>query len=410
VTILWFRRDLRVTDSTLLHLARGEVLPVFIFDPEILAPLPRDDKRVSFIFHALLELKKQLKKLKLDIAIFHGDVTKVFDYLKTLGAKEVVCSIDYDPYAISRDKKVELILPLKRVNDSFLFSPSEILTNNDTPYKVFTPYYNKALLRLTSKNLSTLQPSTDTFLYKNIDFERLLHIDNTIVKTEPIPSSIGFDDTLPHIPSPKESIQTFLPKLDSYHTDRDFPSLQGTSRLGLHLRFGTLGIRELLNIIYKQRDSNGKTTYIKELLWREFYASLLASFPHSAYENFYPLDIHYKNDSTIIEAFYSAKTGIPLIDAGIIELLETGYMHNRVRMIVASYLTKNLGIDWRIGERFFAKHLLDYEASSNIGSWQWCAGTGADAQPYYRRFNPLLQAKRFDPHGTYINRWLSIRK
>lgn len=394
----------------MLSLAEGEVLPIFIFDPYILDGLMREDVRVSYIFDSVLELKASLKALGLDLAIFYGKPKRVFEFLLSLGAKKVLCSVDYDSYAIIRDKEIQTILPLTRLNDSFLFEPSEILTNELKPYKVFTPYYKKALERLRYSDIGEQKLIYHTTLNRSVEFGHILKIESTVEKLPLNIDSIDFKYNPPAIPSGAEALELFLPKLADYAIDRDALDRDGCSKLGVYLRFGTLGARELVRTILTQKDNQGRETFIKELIWREFYAHLLANFPQTCEQNFNAKNIAYENNEEFIERFCTATTGVPIVDAAINQLKTTGYMHNRARMISASFLTKHLGVDWRIGERFFRRYLLDYEASSNIGSWQWCAGVGADAQPYFRIFNPYLQASRYDPLGAYIKKWLPVLK
>lgn len=411
MTILWFRRDLRIRDSFLLSLAKSEILPIFIFDPNILYELTPEDRRVSYIFDSVLELKRDLKKVGLDLAIFYGKPKMVFEFLLGLGAKKVICSVDYDSYAIARDKEIESIIELHRINDSFLFEPSTILTNKLKPYKVFTPYYKIALEHLQNIDISKKKlPHSPIILNRSLDFEHILKIEWTLKRVPIEINSIGFEYNPPNLPKALEALEIFLPKLANYNTDRDVLDINGCSKLGVYLRFGTLGIRELVRTVLAQRYSKGREVFIRELIWREFYAQLLANFPQTSEKNFNQKNIAYENKKEFIERFCSATTGVPIVDASINQLKKTGYMHNRARMICASFLTKHLGVDWRIGERFFRRYLLDYEASSNIGSWQWCAGVGADAQPYFRIFNPYLQASKYDPFGNYIKKWLPALK
>ncbi|MFW6307725.1 MAG: cryptochrome/photolyase family protein [Campylobacterales bacterium] len=400
--VLWFRRDLRAVDNPLLSFA-GEVLPIFIFDRDIIVDFAKDDRRFSFIYDALMELKDELKKIGLDILIFFAEPKDVFEFLKQNGARDVIASVDYDSYALKRDSCIESIIPFTRIYDSFLFTPEEILNKEGRPYRVFTPYYKSALKHLESKNIQKTDIAKPT-LANRFEFDKIYSIKEGVVEKRDISlESINLKRASYDTFSKDDVFNSLSLKLPDYQKYRDFLALDATTKVGVHLRFGTIGIRELVRKFLKVENS---ATYIKELLWRDFYAQLLANFPHSEFNNFNQLNIEYENSEERFLAFTEAKTGVPIVDAGVVELKSTGYMHNRVRMIVASFLTKNLGISWKWGERFFKEYLLDYEASSNIGSWQWAAGCGADAQPYFRIFNPYLQTQKFDKECEYIKKWL----
>lgn len=389
--ILWFRRDLRVNDSALLHFAKGEVLPIFIFDKNILDSLPKDDKRVTFIYDSVLKLKKSLKTLGLDLAIFYDEPIKVFEKLKN-EFDEVLCSVDFDSYAIKRDKEVEKLLPLHRYNDSFILNPNEHLKSDGTAYKVFTPFYK-------SLNLITEASSIEEFkLNKNIKLCSFAY-DN-------IPSleELGFEkqELLSFLyKDAKSLLEEFLLKIENYQEDRDYFYKDATSKLSVHLRFGLISAKEIFNIV-KKSNIYEYEFFIRELFWREFYNYILFHFPNSEKENFNGIKIEWNKSEEDFKKWCEGKTGVPIIDAAMIHLNQTGLMHNRLRMIVSSFLTKNLFIDWKKGEEYFALKLLDYEASSNIGSWQWSSSTGADAAPYFRIFNPYTQSSKFDKEGIFI--------
>jgi len=387
--ILWFRRDLRVEDSALLHYASGDVFPIFIFDKNILDKLPADDKRVTFIYNSVLSLKNQLQKIGLDLAIFHGDPQEIFASFKN-DFDEVLCSCDFDSYAVKRDNKIASILPIQRFYDSFLIHPSNGLKKDGTPYKVFTPFYRNLMPLWDSDNIQEYITSENIQLYK-YDFSNI-----------PTLESLGF--TIQKLPdflyqTAEELISEFIPKLSNYQESRDYFYMNGTSNLAVHLRFGLISPKQLFNRIKKYPHSE---FFIRELFWREFYNYILYYFPKSEYENFNGKEIIWNENEEYFKAWYEGKTGVPIIDAAMIHLNNTGLMHNRLRMIVASFLTKNLLLPWQWGEKYFAIKLLDYEASSNIGSWQWGASTGADSVPYFRVFNPYTQSAKFDKEGLFI--------
>ncbi|MDD3324289.1 MAG: deoxyribodipyrimidine photo-lyase [Sulfurospirillaceae bacterium] len=402
--ILWFRRDLRVEDNPLLS-QDGEVLPIFIFDENILKKLPKDDRRVDFIFKSVVKLKENLKKIGLDLALFFGKPKDVFEYLKTLGFSDVYASVDYDSYALERDKNITNILNLHRLNDTYIFEPNEILKKDSTPYLVFTPYYNMCKKLYSSAHSLSCEKAENRLCA--FSCEHILKIENnTLTPLHVEIKSIGFTSLHVNYQNPKEKLEIFKNKIENYSSDRDFLDKDATSHLSVDLRFGTISIREVLRKLEDfKNNSLHVEPFFRQLVFRDFYAYLLFHFPHLQWENYQKKTPTSKNRE-FFERFESAQTGYPLIDASINELLQTGYMHNRARMVVGSFFTKHLLLPWQDGEAFFAKHLLDYEASSNILSWQWCAGTGIDPQPYYRVFNPFLQSKKFDKNAQYIKKWL----
>ena len=389
--ILWFRRDLRVTDSALLQYAEDEVLPIFILDKNILGSLPKDDKRVTFIYESVLNLKRELQSLGLDLAIFYDEPLNVF---KTLAKDfdEVLCSIDFDAYAIKRDKEVEKIIPLKRFNDSFILNPNEHLKADKTPYKVFTPFY-KSLNLITQSFSIEEYKRNEKLKLTSFDYKKIISLEDLgFVKQEL--ASFLYKDA-------RGLLKEFLLKIDDYQVNRDFFYKDATSKLSVHLRFGLISPKEIFNIV-KKSNVNDCEFFIRELFWREFYNYILFHFPNSESKNFNGINISWNENEDDFKKWCEGKTGVPIIDAAMIHLNKTGLMHNRLRMIVASFLTKNLFIDWKKGEKYFALKLLDYEASSNIGSWQWAASTGADAAPYFRVFNPYTQSSKFDKDGLFI--------
>ncbi|MDD3499998.1 MAG: deoxyribodipyrimidine photo-lyase [Sulfurovum sp.] len=402
--ILWFRRDLRVTDNPLLSLG-GEVLPIFIFDTNILDPLPKNDRRVTYIFEQVMRLKRSLQRLDLDLRIFYGDPVEIFKVLEEEGFDEVAASGDYDSYARARDTKVSMILPFNSLHDTHIYQPDEVVKDDGNPYLVFTPFYNRAGSLFGKAHLRHYTPAKQRLLAA--DYKEITEIKGTSKKSLPLTlGSLGFEENQPSIPSPEAKLSALEKKLQAYAKERDYPALDATSNLSPELRFGVLGIRELLRFLAEQKKRGIDTEpFFRQLVFRDFYACLLYHFPKLAWENHrYPFNG--LKDRQKFDAFSEGKTGVLIVDAGIQQLLQTGQMHNRVRMICASFFTKDLLLPWQWGEKFFAQHLLDYDAASNILSWQWSAGTGVDPQPYFRIFNPWLQAKKFDKEAAYIKSWV----
>ncbi len=398
ITIHWFRRDLRLTDNAALYnalTANSNVLPLFIFDKLILDELEdKSDARVNFIFNTVLYLRLQLRKLKSDILIEYGDPLVVWKQLMDkYDIKAVYTNRDFEPYALQRDNHVQLLLanhniPFKTFKDQVVFEYKDVLKDDGKPYTVYTPYSRKWKLKLTAKDLEGY-PS-----------EKFV---SSFYKTAPLPeislSDIGFSRST--IPIPSSDINLAIVK--NYHNTRDIPSLNGTTRLSIHLRFGTISIRKLAASTQLLNEK-----YFNELIWREFYQMILAHFPHVVTNSFRPEydRIVWRNNEAEFNAWCSGNTGFPIVDAGMRELNTTGFMHNRVRMIVSSFLTKDLLIDWRWGEAYFAKKLLDFDLASNNGGWQWASGCGVDAAPYFRIFNPQSQTLKFDPDLVYIKKWI----
>ncbi|TDS17417.1 cryptochrome/photolyase family protein [Sphingobacterium paludis] len=395
VAIFWFRRDLRITDNTGLSMAlRGDhpVLPIFIFDPAILDKLQnKEDKRVDYIHQVLLHMQKELQKLKSDIRVYHGEPISIFkQLLNEYEVKEVYCNHDYEPYAIQRDTAISKLLetqdvPLKTSKDQVIFEADEIKKNDGTPYTVYTPYSRKWKERLEEKDYRA----------------KAMHYDNLLrVKNRKLPSlaDLGFKKTSFTWKRPQLDAKV----IDNYGEHRDYPGEDHTTRLGLALRFGTISVRQCVRFAVKHN-----ATWLGELIWREFFMQILYHFPNVVNKCFKaPYEhIAWRNNEEEFTRWCEGRTGYPLVDAGMHELNETGFMHNRVRMVVASFLTKHLLIDWRWGEAYFAEKLLDYELSSNNGNWQWAAGCGCDAAPYFRIFNPMEQTKKFDKDLVYIKRW-----
>lgn len=400
VSIFWFRRDLRLNDNAGLYHALKEnknVLPVFIFDTAILNQLEdKKDRRVDFIHQALEAINNELIKLGSSLLVLHDTVYGAFEKITTsYKVKSVYTNHDYEPYAISRDKLIKAFLTAKNIafksyKDQCVFEKGEIVKDDGSPYTIFTPYSNKW-----KKNLSP-------FYYKAYPVKKYFgnFLQQKAIET-PSLETLGFFKTDMALP---KQIQIDDVLIQNYKEQRNFPSIKGTSRLSMHLRFGTVSIRKLIPLAIQHSE-----TWLNELIWREFYMMILYHFPHvatSCFKKNYDA-IEWKNNEEDFEKWCQGKTGFPIVDAGMRELNNTGFMHNRVRMIVSSFLVKDLLIDWRWGEAYFANKLNDFDLSANNGGWQWAAGCGCDAAPYFRIFNPTEQQKRFDPEFTYIKKWVS---
>ena len=392
-TLFWFRRDLRITDNAGLYHALKEnksVLPIFIFDTEILDKLEdKSDARVTFIHQTIIQLKEALEKLGSSLLILHGNPIDIFE---KLNPKNIYTNHDYEPYARKRDKSVGELLrekggELKTFKDQVIFEENEVIKDDGKPYTVFTPYSKK------------WKAKVNDFFLKSYPVEKYY---SHLKKIKPLPQvslkSLGFEKT--EISFPTQRIDTNI--VENYAQQRDIPSIPGTTRLSLHLRFGTVSIRKAAQLAIKKSE-----TWLNELIWRDFYHMILWHFPNveKAFKPSYE-QIVWRNNREEFEAWCAGKTGYPIVDAGMRELNTTGFMHNRVRMIVASFLTKHLLIDWRWGEAYFAKKLLDFDLAANNGGWQWAAGCGCDAAPYFRVFNPYLQTLKFDPEHKYIKKWV----
>lgn len=402
--ILWFRRDLRVNDNPLLSLG-GEVLPIFIFDTEILSKLPSDDKRISFIFNSVVKLKESLKETGLDLKIFFGDPLEIFTLLEAQGFDEVAASGDYDVYATERDIKVSHILHFHYLHDTYIFKPDEVMKDNGTPYLVFTPFYNKAKTLFSKAHLEEHHFVKQTCYATSYDGITKIDADKEAILPLAI-ETLGFSHHMRKMHDVNTKLKRLKKKLSHYVKERDYLEKDATSHLSQELRFGTLSIRSLLRFLVEQKKKGVDTEpFFRQLIFRDYYAYLLFHFPDLTTHN-HKYRFNGVEDEKKYMAFCEARTGVPIVDAGVRELLETGDMHNRVRMICASFFTKDLLLPWQWGEKFFAKHLLDYDAASNILSWQWSAGTGIDPQPYFRIFNPYLQSKKFDKEAGYIKKWI----
>ncbi len=399
IAIFWHRRDIRNTDNAGLYHALKSgfpVLPLFIFDKNILDKLEeKEDKRVTFIHEQIAELKAEYNQLGTDIQVEYGDPMVIWQNIaKQYKVKKVFTNHDYEPYATERDEQVKLLLETKGIDfltfkDQCIFEKEEVTKDDGKPYTVFTPYSKKWKAKLNDYYLKAY-PNEKYFenFYKVTNTQNLISLEK-----------MGFTKCVFEFPSK----QTTLAIIKNYADNRNFPAILGTSRLGVHFRFGTISIREKAR---KCKDVS--ETFLNELIWRDFYMMILHHFPHVVKGAFRPEydRIKWVNNEQDFKNWCEGKTGYPIVDAGMRELNITGFMHNRVRMIVASFLTKHLLIDWRWGETYFAQKLLDFDLSANNGGWQWAAGSGTDAAPYFRVFNPTLQTEKFDKKGEYIKKWV----
>ncbi|MBS1742203.1 MAG: deoxyribodipyrimidine photo-lyase [Bacteroidetes bacterium] len=399
VSVFWFRRDLRIEDNAGLYHALKSglpVIPIFIFDKAILENLPnKSDARVEFIVNAVHQLQKKISGYGSTILSFHCLPLEAFTQLQNdYNILSVYTNHDYEPYARKRDSEIAAFLEQKNIafktyKDQVIFEKEEILKDNGEPYTVFTPYSKKWKSRLNPFYLKAYPTEKYTqHFYKNLVSE---------IHTLP---QLGFEKTGIEFP-PDHTSDSII---QQYAKQRDIPGIHGTSRLSVHLRFGTISIRAIAVTA-----KNLSETFLNELIWRDFYQMILWHFPKvadglsfkPAYDN-----IEWRKDNGEFEKWCNGQTGYPIVDAGMRELNSTGYMHNRVRMIVASFLCKHLLLDWRLGEAYFAEKLLDFDLAANNGGWQWASGSGCDAAPYFRIFNPYLQTKKFDPEFNYIKRWV----
>ena len=399
ISIFWFRRDLRLDDNAGLYFALKEnedVLPIFIFDAYILNELEdKNDRRVDFIHQCILELQQQLREIGSSIKVFCSTPLQAFKELsQTYVLKNVYTNHDYEPRAIERDEEIKKFLleikcEVKTFKDQVIFEKDDVLKDDGKPYTIFTPYSRKWKAKLTEGS------------YKSFATEK--HVGNFLkTKAFEIPSlkKIGFEKTDIEFKKPSSINKNLLLK---YKEQRDFPSVAGTSRMSMHLRFGTVSIRKLV-----RTSLNVSETWLNELIWREFYMMILWHFPHvvnGAFKKDYDF-IKWQNNEKHFDLWCQGKTGFAIVDAGMRELNTTGFMHNRVRMIVSSFLIKDLLIDWKWGEAYFAKKLNGFDLSANNGGWQWAASSGCDAAPYFRIFNPTSQQERFDPDFEYIKKWV----
>ena len=428
VGLMWFRRDLRAFDNAALHHALKscqQVHCVFVFDREILDRLPTRDRRVEFIWEAVNELNEQLAVLALQhkvkgagLIVLHAVASDGLALLcQQLKATAVFANHDYEPQALARDAKVQALLEAQGTafhtfKDHVIFERFEVLTLASKPYSVFTPYKNAWLKKV------------DAFYLKPYPIDKyavaLAPLPPNHLQGVPTLETMGFEKTNLHtlkIPTGASGgaqlFDEFLSRMDSYGETRNFPAVKGPSYLGVHLRFGTVSIRQLASagLAQQRLGSEGAAVWLSELIWRDFYAQILANFPHVANEAFKSEydKIQWEQGveaEELFAAWCDGRTGYPLVDAAMAQINQTGYMHNRLRMVVASFLTKDLGLDWRWGERYFAEKLNDFDLSANNGGWQWAASSGCDAQPYFRIFNPTSQSEKFDSEGKFIRRYV----
>ena len=397
-TIFWFRRDLRVDDNAGLYHALNsgnKVLPIFIFDTDILEKLPsKSDARLAMIHAALGKITDTMKGNRCNVGMYHGKPKAVFEHLlEKYAIVKVIANQDYEPYAQKRDEEIKQFLTTKEIQfetykDQVIFEKAEVVKDDGTAYRVYTPFSKKWLAKMHSEGIPNF-PSE-----KHLD--KLAPIVQPTLKL----SELGFKAS--SIPYPKYQLNSAI--IRNYEATRNYPALDQTSRTGAHLRFGTLSIRKMAAEASKEKE----ITFLKELIWREFFMQILWHFPHTTLQCFKPQyeRIEWRNNEEEFERWCNGTTGYHFVDAGMRELNATGFMHNRVRMLVGSFLCKHLLIDWRWGEAYFAEKLLDYEQSSNVGNWQWVAGCGVDAAPYFRIFNPIEQIKKFDKQQQYIEKWV----
>jgi deoxyribodipyrimidine photo-lyase len=411
--LVWFRRDLRVHDHAALHhalQAHDRVYCAFVFDTTILDPLPRRDRRVEFILRAVEEVAAALQEMGGGLIVRHGDpLLEVPRLVAELGVSAVYSNRDYEPGAIARDEEVSRCLVstdfrFLTFKDQVIFERDEVLTQGGTPFSVFTPYKNAWLKRLVAADLQPWPVEAyGSHLAPPPDGERM-----------PTLRDLGFEATdldelrLPTGMSGAQALfRDFTERMADYGARRDFPAIKGTSYLSTHLRFGTISIRQLAAYAHAQA-SRGAATWLSELIWRDFYHAILWHHPRVATQCFKPAFDALRWDSApdLFAAWCAGRTGYPLVDAAMRQLSHAGWMHNRLRMVTASFLSKDLGVDWRRGEAWFAERLLDFDLAANNGGWQWAASTGCDAQPWFRIFNPVTQSEKFDAEGRFIRRYV----
>jgi len=428
--LVWLRRDLRLYDQAALHHAlknNSQVWLTFIFDTEILTPLLqgeldvnglKHDRRVDFIWQGLKQIDEELRQKGGGLIVQVGSPVQLIPQIaKELGVKTVYTNHDYEPSAIARDVLVrssleQMGIDFEDYKDQVIFEKKEILTNSNTVFSIFTPYKNSWLRNLQEKDIAAFDCTPKKGQFSTIPQK----LDSSLPSLESMGfSATGIESYLPPgSAAGQKFLEDFLPRIDQYQIGRDFPAIKGVSYLSTHLRFGMLSIRGLVREAHRRMlaGSMGATIWLSELIWRDFYFMILANHPRLAngaafkpdYDNIqWERGPHAKK---LFKAWCQGKTGYPLVDAAMHQLNQSGYMHNRLRMVVASFLTKDLGVDWRWGEGYFAEHLNDFEFSSNNGGWQWASSSGCDAQPYFRIFNPITQSEKFDPEGKFIRRYL----
>ena len=399
VNIFWFRRDLRLDDNAGFKAALRDdlpVLPIFIFDKEILDKLPEEDARVTFIFETLQDMRKKLQDDHgSSIAMYHGTPEDIFkDLINDHSISKVFTNRDYEPYAKDRDEKIQNLLEHNDIEfldfkDQVIFERDEVVKQDGDPYVVYTPYKNTW---------------RDKFKNTDLDFHYTTRYMDNLIQNSRLPSLSLSDMAFKKSSLKVPSYQVTPGLIKDYEDKRDYPAKEATSRLGPHLRFGTVSVRQMIREANKEKNK----TFLDELVWREFYMQILDYFPETVTDSFRKKydRIEWRNNEDEFELWKEGKTGYPLVDAGMRQLNQSGFMHNRIRMLVGSFLCKHLLIDWRWGEAYFAEKLLDYEMSSNVGNWQWVAGSGVDAAPYFRIFNPTTQIDKFDKNKEYIKEWV----
>ena len=397
--LFWHRRDLRIDDNKGLFeaLKQNEIVhPIFIFDKSILDKLQKNDQRILFIYQEIESLKKSYQNLGSDLWVYYGEPSEIIPKIaQELNCSSVYFNNDYEPYALQRDQEIQVSLNKIKIEfigkkDHVIFEKNEVLKDDGKPYTIFTPYSRKWKANLKEEDLReySIEKYSGNLVQKQQE-EALITLEE-----------MGFESKVLH-DFPDRIAKNEI--LKNYHLSRNFPAVKGTSKLSLHLRFGTISIRKLALIAREQNE-----TYLNELIWRDFYQMIIFHFPKSAENSFkaqYDKIIWEKNE-VHFDSWCTGKTGYPIVDAGMRELNATGFMHNRVRMVVASFLTKHLLLDWRLGAAYFAEKLLDFELASNTGGWQWAAGCGCDAAPYFRVFNPQAQQEKFDKSFEYIKKWV----
>jgi deoxyribodipyrimidine photo-lyase len=426
--LMWFRRDLRAQDNAALYHALKacrQVWCVFVFDTDILEGLPRTDRRVEFIRESLVEIDERLRALGREhgtegvgLIVLHGPATQAIPALaQRLGAQAVFANHDDEPAALARDAKVfgdlaHAGILLHSHKDHVIFERREVLTQAGHAFGVFTPYKNAWLKALTPFHLKAYPVASYAKSLAGVPAEYAVAV--------PGLPDIGFEPTnLAQLPMPTgasgahQLFEDFVERIDRYDEARNFPAVKGPSYLSVHLRFGTVSIRQLASVAYQMHLQGiaGASTWLSELVWRDFYHQVLANFPHVVDKAFKPEYDHIrfehgKHAKELFAAWCEGRTGYPLVDAAMHQINQTGYMHNRLRMVVASFLVKDLGLHWQWGERYFAEHLIDFDLAANNGGWQWASSSGCDAQPYFRIFNPVSQSEKFDPSGKFIRRYL----
>lgn len=414
LSLLWLRRDLRLKDNLPLFLSMQEstqVQPIFIFDVNILSRFKnKQDRRINFIIDSLHLINQELKQKNSEVLVFYGDPKLLIPKIaNTLKVKKVFAGKDHEPYGIERDKAIAKEVNLQLENDHLLIEPTRILKDDGSAYKVFTPYFKKWLAQITPMDYAEYNKCENHYA-DSANLKFLLAQNNIypINLNEGVKGYIYKEEAYWKANNAEKTLESFISsKLFGYAEARNFLK-DTTSAISPYLRFGQLSIRECYRALMKQASTEHKHKWLSQLAWRDFYAMILYYYPKTISLEMQPQyrGIKWSNDPALLEKFTTGKTGYPIIDASIRQLITTGWMHNRARLIVASFMTKNLWLDWRLGEEFFAQYLMDYELSSNVGSWQWSASVGTDAQPYFRIFNPYLQSKKFDPEGEFIRTYI----